>query len=165
MADNSKTLRCSFCGKTENQVHRMIQGPGVRICDECVHLCLTLLDDGYDIEPELVDSLDQLPTPREIKAVLDEYVVGQEAAKVALSVSVYNHYKRIFFGGASEAETDSSGRILLTPKQREYAGLSKDVTIIGVSTHVEIWDTARYEELCASVSQEDLLNTLEELGF
>lgn len=87
MADNSKALRCSFCGKTENQVHRMIQGPGVRICDECVHLCLTLLDDGYDIEPELVDSLDQLPTPREIKAVLDEYVVGQEAAKVALSVS------------------------------------------------------------------------------
>lgn len=75
------------------------------------------------------------------------------------------HAQRIFFGGASEAETDASGRILLTPKQREYAGLSKDVTIIGVSTHVEIWDTERYEELCASVSQEDMLNTLEELGF
>ena len=99
MADNSKSLRCSFCGKTENQVHRMIQGPGVRICDECVQLCLSLLDDGYDVEPEPIESLDQLPTPQEIKAVLDEYVVGQKAAKITLSVSVYNHYKRIFFGG------------------------------------------------------------------
>ena len=115
MADNSKALRCSFCGKTENQVHRMIQGPGVRICDECVHLCLTLLDDGYDIEPELVDSLDQLPTPREIKAVLDEYVVGQEAAKVALSVSVYNHYKRIFFGGGEDVELQKSNILMIGP--------------------------------------------------
>ena len=115
MADNSKALRCSFCGKTENQVHRMIQGPGVRICDECVHLCLTLLDDGYAIEPELVDSLDQLPTPREIKAVLDEYVVGQEAAKVALSVSVYNHYKRIFFGGGEDVELQKSNILMVGP--------------------------------------------------
>ena len=115
MADNSKALRCSFCGKTENQVHRMIQGPGVRICDECVHLCLTLLDDGYDIEPELVDSLDQLPTPREIKAVLDEYVVGQEAAKVALSVSVYNRYTRIFFGGGEDVELQKSNILMVGP--------------------------------------------------
>ena len=115
MADNSKALRCSFCGKTENQVHRMIQGPGVRICDECVHLCLSLLDDGYDVEPELVDSLDQLPTPREIKAVLDEYVVGQEAAKVALSVSVYNHYKRIFFGGGEDVELQKSNILMVGP--------------------------------------------------
>ena len=115
MADNSKALRCSFCGKTENQVHRMIQGPGVRICDECVHLCLSLLDDGYAIEPELVDSLDQLPTPREIKAVLDEYVVGQEAAKVALSVSVYNHYKRIFFGGGEDVELQKSNILMVGP--------------------------------------------------
>ena len=114
MADNSKALRCSFCGKTENQVHRMIQGPGVRICDECVHLCLSLLDDGYDVEPELVDSLDQLPTPREIKAVLDEYVVGQEAAKVALSVSVYNHYKRIF-GGDEDVELQKSNILMIGP--------------------------------------------------
>ena len=115
MADNSKALRCSFCGKSENQVHRMIQGPGVRICDECVHLCLSLLDDGYDeAEPEMVESLDQLPTPREIKAVLDEYVVGQEAAKIALSVSVYNHYKRIFFGG-EDVELQKSNILMVGP--------------------------------------------------
>ena len=116
MADNSKALRCSFCGKSENQVHRMIQGPGVRICDECVHLCLSLLDDGYDeAEPETVESLDQLPTPREIKAVLDEYVVGQEAAKIALSVSVYNHYKRIFFGGGEDVELQKSNILMVGP--------------------------------------------------
>ena len=115
MAENSKALRCSFCGKTENQVHRMIQGPGVRICDECVHLCLSLLDDDYDAEPELVESLDQLPTPREIKAVLDEYVVGQEAAKIALSVSVYNHYKRIFFGGGEDVELQKSNILMVGP--------------------------------------------------
>ena len=115
MADNSKALRCSFCGKPESQVHRMIQGPGVRICDECVHLCLSLLDDGYDTEPEMVDSLDQLPTPQEIKAVLDQYVVGQEAAKIALSVSVYNHYKRIFFGGGEDVELQKSNILMIGP--------------------------------------------------
>ena len=115
MADNSKALRCSFCGKPESQVHRMIQGPGVRICDECVHLCLSLLDDGYDTESEMVDSLDQLPTPQEIKAVLDQYVVGQEAAKIALSVSVYNHYKRIFFGGGEDVELQKSNILMIGP--------------------------------------------------
>ena len=115
MADNSKVLRCSFCGKTENQVQRMIQGPGVRICDECVHLCMSLLDDDYDVPQEPVESLDQLPTPQEIKAVLDQYVVGQEAAKIALSVSVYNHYKRIFFGGDEDVELQKSNILMIGP--------------------------------------------------
>ena len=96
MAENSKSLRCSFCGKPESQVQRMIQGPGVRICDECVQLCMSLLDDGYDAEPEAPASLDQIPTPHEIKAVLDQYVIGQDDAKRVLSVAVYNHYKRVF---------------------------------------------------------------------
>ena len=90
--EGKKALRCSFCGKREQQVHRMIQGPGVRICDECVQLCMSILDEGFDgpeTEP-LEDIPDQLPTPREIRTVLDEYVIGQEAAKVALSVAVYN---------------------------------------------------------------------------
>ena len=106
--DGKKTLRCSFCGKHENQVHRMIQGPGVRICDECVHLCMSILNDGFDdAESDALEDLpDQLPTPREIKDVLDQYVIGQDEAKVALSVAVYNHYKRIFFGGDEDVELE-----------------------------------------------------------
>ena len=117
MADEKKTLRCSFCGKHENQVHRMIQGPGVRICDECVQLCMSILDDGYVAEgvTEQYDAPDQLPTPREIKEVLDQYVIGQEAAKVALSVSVYNHYKRIYFGGAEDVELQKSNILMIGP--------------------------------------------------
>ena len=104
--DGKKTLRCSFCGKHEQQVRRMIQGPGVRICDECVRLCMSILDDGFDdLDGSAVDDVpDELPTPREIKDVLDQYVIGQDEAKVALSVAVYNHYKRIFFGGDEDVE-------------------------------------------------------------
>ncbi|MBQ0038496.1 MAG: ATP-dependent Clp protease ATP-binding subunit ClpX [Clostridiales bacterium] len=116
MAEEKKSLRCSFCGKHENQVHRMIQGPGVRICDECVQLCMSILDDGYIAGPEAgYDSVDQLPTPREIKEVLDQYVIGQEAAKVALSVSVYNHYKRIYFGGDEDVELQKSNILMIGP--------------------------------------------------
>ena len=116
MADDKKSLRCSFCGKAENQVHRMIQGPGVRICDECVQLCMSILDDGYEPGPEAgYETPDQLPTPREIKEVLDQYVIGQEDAKVALSVAVYNHYKRIFFGGGEDVELQKSNILMIGP--------------------------------------------------
>ena len=115
--DGKKTLRCSFCGKHENQVQRMIQGPGVRICDECVHLCMSILDDGFEDEApdDLEDLPDKLPTPREIKDVLDQYVIGQDEAKVALSVAVYNHYKRIFFGGDEDVELQKSNILMLGP--------------------------------------------------
>ena len=115
--DGKKSLRCSFCGKHENQVHRMIQGPGVRICDECVQLCMSILSDGfdsYDGDP-MEDMPDQLPTPREIKEVLDQYVIGQDEVKVALSVAVYNHYKRIFFGGDEDVELQKSNILMLGP--------------------------------------------------
>ena len=115
--EGKKALRCSFCGKREQQVHRMIQGPGVRICDECVQLCMSILNEGFD-GPEttpLEDVPDRLPTPKEIRAVLDEYVIGQEAAKVALSVAVYNHYKRIYFGGGDDVELQKSNILMLGP--------------------------------------------------
>ena len=115
MADEKKTLRCSFCGKREDQVHRMIQGPGVRICDECVQLCMSILDDGYDEQAESYETPEELPTPQEIKAVLDEYVIGQEEAKIALSVAVYNHYKRIYFGGGEDVELQKSNILMIGP--------------------------------------------------
>ena len=115
MADDKKTLRCSFCGKPESQVHRMIQGPGVRICDECVQLCMDILNDGYTTAADGIDSMDELPTPKEIHDVLDQYVIGQEAAKVALSVSVYNHYKRIYFGGDEDVELQKSNILMIGP--------------------------------------------------
>ena len=115
--DAKKALRCSFCGKHENQVNRMIQGPGVRICDECVHLCASILEDSFDeVDSDpLEDMPDHLPVPREIKEVLDQYVIGQDEAKIALSVAVYNHYKRIYFGGAEDVELQKSNILMLGP--------------------------------------------------
>ena len=110
--DKKKELRCSFCGKSEREVHRMIQGPGVRICDECVQLCMDVLEDGYEPHDEL-EAPDSIPTPREIHEVLDQYIIGQEAAKVALSVSVYNHYKRIFFSGEDGGVEIAKSNVLL----------------------------------------------------
>ena len=114
--EKKRAIRCSFCGKDEREVHRMIQGPGaVRICDECVRLCMDIVDDGYDERQEALEAPDSIPTPREIHDVLDQYIIGQEAAKIALSVSVYNHYKRIFFGGGDDVELQKSNILLLGP--------------------------------------------------
>ena len=114
--EKKKAIRCSFCGKPEREVHRMIQGPGgVRICDECVRLCMDIVEDGYEERTETLEVPDSIPTPREIHDVLDQYIIGQEAAKIALSVSVYNHYKRIFFGGGGEVELQKSNILLLGP--------------------------------------------------
>ncbi len=116
--EDNKRVRCSFCGKHQDQVKRMIAGPGVYICDECVGLCMEamgadpmLLDD----EPIMGDIPDAIPTPKEIHAVLDQYIIGQEKAKVTLSVAVYNHYKRIYFGGAEDVELQKSNILLMGP--------------------------------------------------
>ena len=94
--DENKTLRCSFCGKPQNKVRKLVAGPGVYICDECINVCASILDDelslDYDgAEGSVDEAPEALPTPRELKAVLDEYVIGQDKAKIALSVAVYNH--------------------------------------------------------------------------
>ncbi len=111
-----KAIRCSFCGKQKAN-HMMIEGPGVRICDECVHLCMRILNDSYeggDIS-SLEDIPDRLPIPQEIRGILDQYVIGQEEAKIALAVAVYNHYKRVYFGGGEDVELQKSNILMLGP--------------------------------------------------
>ena len=88
--------RCSFCGRTQDDVKKLIAGPGVYICDECINVAQTILDDELEEEEEApAFEMKELPTPHEIKKNLDDYVIGQEAAKKTLSVAVYNHYKRL----------------------------------------------------------------------
>ncbi|MGN1002263.1 MAG: ATP-dependent Clp protease ATP-binding subunit ClpX [Oscillospiraceae bacterium] len=126
-SDGNKTIRCSFCGKPQSQVNRLIAGNGSYICDECVRLCMGIIDENYDPNyagyedsaagaPVLEPSFDTLPKPAQIRAVLDDYIIGQDRAKVALSVAVYNHYKRIFCGsGDSDVELQKSNILLIGP--------------------------------------------------
>ena len=116
--DDKAQLKCSFCGKTQEQVKKLIAGPGVYICDECVDLCNDIITE--DLEAGVTEDLPQeLPKPREIKMILDEYVIGQEDAKKALSVAVYNHYKRIKGSGksleADGVELQKSNILMLGP--------------------------------------------------
>ena len=114
--DDKRAIRCSFCGKHQDQVAKIIAGPGAYICNECVHLCMDILDDMPTPEEQVSpDMPDIIPNPKEIKTYLDEYIVGQDAAKVALSVAVYNHYKRIYFGGGDDVELQKSNILLLGP--------------------------------------------------
>ncbi|MBX3173376.1 MAG: ATP-dependent Clp protease ATP-binding subunit ClpX [Gemmatimonadaceae bacterium] len=108
-------LRCSFCGKSKDAVRKFISGPSVYICNECIALCNEIL--AEDEEREVAETHTQVPAPQEIKGVLDQYVIGQEAAKKALSVAVYNHYKRINSGAKREGEVelDKSNILLLGP--------------------------------------------------
>jgi ATP-dependent Clp protease ATP-binding subunit ClpX len=112
---NDKHLRCSFCGKSKDSVRKFISGPSVYICNECITLCNEIL--AEDEEREVADSITSVPTPAEIKTVLDQYVIGQERAKRTLSVAVYNHYKRINAGQNrdSDVELDKSNILLIGP--------------------------------------------------
>ncbi|HNV77017.1 MAG: ATP-dependent Clp protease ATP-binding subunit ClpX [Gemmatimonadetes bacterium] len=112
---HDKHLRCSFCGKSKDSVRKFISGPSVYICNECIALCNEIL--AEDEEREVAEAITQVPIPREIKDVLDQYVIGQEQAKKALSVAVYNHYKRINSGSSrdSDIELDKSNILLLGP--------------------------------------------------
>ena len=110
------SIRCSFCGKRQEQVNRIIAGPNVFICDECVQLCSSILHD--EMHPNATPQLelpDTLPTPQEIRTYMDRYIIGQDAAKIALSVAVYNHYKRIYFENKSDVELQKSNILLIGP--------------------------------------------------
>ena len=118
MAKNDeRAVRCSFCGKRQEQVRRIMSGPnGVYICNECVELCTTLLrEDMYETEPSSIERPEHLPTPKEIRQYLDGYIIGQTEAKISLSVAVYNHYKRIFYGEDSDVELQKSNILLIGP--------------------------------------------------
>ena len=96
--DIPKSVKCSFCGKTQDNVRKIIAGPGVYICNECVGLCNEIIDAEYsDEDTYTLAELDEIPSPKEIKEILDEYVIGQEEAKKVLAVAVYNHYKRVAY--------------------------------------------------------------------
>ena len=117
--ENSKMLRCSFCGKTQDKVEKLIAGSGVYICNDCVQLCSSMLEEegllGRRRSGRSEPADITIPKPTQIKEVLDQYVIGQDAAKKSLSVAVYNHYKRIFFGGDDGVELNKSNVLLVGP--------------------------------------------------
>ena len=118
--NDEKPLKCSFCGKPQNRVRKLIAGPGVYICDECIGVCTSILEDELDFAPEAHGATmaagrpEHLPTPQELKNVLDQYVIGQDRAKIALSVAVYNHYKRIY-NPDTDVELQKSNILMLGP--------------------------------------------------
>ena len=113
--DNNEVV-CSFCGKPQGVAQKLIAGNGVYICDACVELCMSILEEGNIVNPVEAEPIDAslLLKPHEIKAILDEYVIGQDAAKITLSVAVYNHYKRVF-NEDDDVEFSKSNVLLLGP--------------------------------------------------
>ena len=113
---NEPPVRCSFCGKREAQAGRLIAGPGVYICSDCVQACSELLRDEMDMGTgSTLPQMEKLPTPMEMKAFMDHYIIGQEEAKTALAVAVYNHYKRIAFPDYSDVDLQKSNILLIGP--------------------------------------------------
>ncbi len=120
MAKEDRSVRCSFCGKKQDQVERLIAGQGAYICNECVELCVSILGDDYVPEEQTAPTREhvmqeRLPKPAEMRAVLDQYIVGQEQAKISLCVAVYNHYKRIYHPANDDTELQKSNVLLIGP--------------------------------------------------
>ncbi len=114
MFNEKGQLKCSFCGKSQDQVKKLVAGPGVYICDECIELCNEIIEE--ELNEDLGLEIGDIPKPKEIKEILDQYVIGQEQAKKSLSVAVYNHYKRINLGGKiDDVELQKSNIVMLGP--------------------------------------------------
>ena len=120
--DDKRTARCSFCGKSQDEVVRLLAGRNAFICNECIELCVSALGDELGVSAKqskaaavLGKDPAKLPKPQEIKAFLDQYIIGQDKAKTTLSVAVYNHYKRIVFGGSDDVELQKSNILLVGP--------------------------------------------------
>ena len=124
--EDSKNIRCSFCGKPQTLVERMIAGNGSYICDECVRLCMSIIDEGYSPKNGTLSTSSgvansfglkgsNLPRPADIKKILDDYIIGQDKAKIALSVAVYNHYKRVLYGDNGDVDLQKSNILLIGP--------------------------------------------------
>ena len=130
--DGGELLKCSFCGKSQKQVKKLIAGPGVYICDECIDLCNEIIEEELSETSEL--KFDDLPKPREIYEFLNDYVIGQESAKKILSVAVYNHYKRVQFGAShdNDVELAKSNILLIGP-----TGLWQDVPRSDARSHAQ----------------------------
>ena len=113
--------RCSFCGKSQEQVRKLIAGQGVYICDECINLCQEIIEEEMLETPRAKPHVAKLPNPRQIKHALDQYVISQEKAKKVLSVAVYNHYKRVNAGHqVDEVELQKSNVLLVGPTRRTF---------------------------------------------
>ncbi len=113
--NDNKSIRCSFCGKHQEQVDRLIAGPGAYICNECIHLCMSILDDDYDVHSHVAKSVVEALKPKDIRRFLDDYVIGQDEAKKTLAVAVYNHYKRINSTEINDVELQKSNILMLGP--------------------------------------------------
>ena len=129
--DEKGQLKCSFCGKTQDQVRKLVAGPGVYICDECIELCNEIIEEEFndDVEVELKD----VPKPKDIRAILDQYVIGQDEAKKTLSVAVYNHYKRINMGQGKpgeDVELSKSNILMIGPTGRGKTLLAQSLARI-----------------------------------
>lgn len=118
-SEDKRSIKCSFCGKPQSLVNRLIAGNGSYICDECVRLCMSIIEEGYEPTLEGANgesiSFDELPKPKDIRKRLDDYIIGQDNAKIVLSVAVYNHYKRILHNQENDVELQKSNILLIGP--------------------------------------------------
>ena len=126
LGETADLLKCNFCGKSQKQVRKLIAGPGVYICDECIELCNEIIEEELSEVTELASA--ELPKPREIYEFLQEYVIGQDSAKRALAVAMYNHYKRI---RAKDSATPVSGQQLLASGGEDVDIAKSNILLVG----------------------------------